>query len=393
MKKAVCVILLLGVGTIVPVAQGQVQAGTTGKPAQISQAVPYPTLDPPPGITPAQSREPFSWSLSASKLPKQTWTPQERKAYEARMEWFHNAKFGIFFHFLAGWQQWNSEKWNKWVDAVDVEKIADQAKEIGAGYVVIALGQNHLYSCAPNPVLDELWHLQPGQYTSRRDLPMDLYAALQMRGVAMMLYLSTDHQYKLPRPADCKGTDRYENWVKVAQWYSDHYGTRCKGWWVDGLDEDWTKDYRIRIHRALKHGNPGALVTSNSHEISDYLHGHCMVDWDRQRTVVKPFFGRWDPDFNNQWHVFLHVGHVWAESDTPKKTQDLVQYAFDVVRGGGVITFDLGMTKMVEGKLAGPFLEIQPGQFEQMKAVGTALRKIPVSDGRGTPDIHLVSAK
>jgi len=281
---------------------------------------PYAVLNPPAGITPAMTREPFSWSFPQQdnpdpnvpgRLPRRTWTPAERRAYEASLKWFHEAKYGIFFHYLSDpdWNTWDSEKWNKWVDAVDVEKLADQAKEIGAGYVFITLGQSVMYSCAPNAVIEKVWG---SQYTSKRDLPMDLYKALEKRGIAMMLYIATDHQHGMPRPTSLKESDLFDRWIEVAQWYSDHYGTRCKGWWVDGLLE-FTKDYRINIHKALKHGNPQALVASGTLEISDFLHGHCMPDWGRQSKVVKPFFGRWDPDFNIQWHVFQYVGPSWAE--------------------------------------------------------------------------------
>jgi hypothetical protein len=348
---------------------------------------PNPALHPPKGITPAQTREAFPWSFSGRRqYPKQTWTSAERKLYEQRVDWFHKAKYGIFFHFLSG-GKWTRDQWNRWVDAVDVEKVADQAKEIGAGYVCITLGQNQIYSCAPNAVIEKVW----GPYTSKRDLPLDLARALKKRGIPLLLYIATDNQYQMPRPASFRGNDRFQQWIDVARWYSDHYGADCKGWWVDGLEE-FTKDYCRNIHKALKHGNPDALVCSGQYELSDMLHGHCRPEWYRQSLVVKPFYGRWDPDFNIQWHVFQYVGGTWGAPGCTKKTEDLVKYASDVVRGGGVITFDLGTFKkscfwqypsnQPAGDGVGPYLEIQPDQFEQLKAVRDALQKIPVSDGR-----------
>ncbi|MEI8036906.1 MAG: hypothetical protein WCJ14_00825 [Verrucomicrobiota bacterium] len=361
-----------------------------------AEPVAYPTLNPPAGVTPAMTRQWFPWSCGkptdSRTLPKQAWTPEQRHAYEKRVEWFHDAKFGLFFHFLAFGEglnnfpsvgfQWTSEKWNAWVDAVDVDKVADQAQELGAGYVIITLGQNHRYACAPNPVLDKLWQLQPGQFNSRRDLPMDLYKALAKRNIPMMLYIAADNQHKLPTPASFKGTDARENWLKVIEWYSDHYGSCCKGWWVDGLRDDFgIKDYRVRLHQALKRGNPDALVASGHYEISDFVHGHCQYDWNRQQQQVKPYFGRWDPDFKIQWHTFQFIGHYWAASDTPKKTVDLANYAAAVVKGGGVITFDVGMYRTVDGTTVGPCLEIQENQLEQLRAVREALKDIPPTDG------------
>jgi hypothetical protein len=71
----------------------------------------------------------------------------------------------------------------------------------------------------------------------------------------------------------------------------------------------------------------------------------------------------------------------------------LVKYATDVIRGGGVITFDVATFRKSSfskypsdkpaGEGVGPYLEIQADQFEQLKAVRNALKDIPVSDGSG----------
>jgi hypothetical protein len=176
----------------------------------------YPLLDPPQGITPGQTRGARTEGFGFGLVSQQTWTAAERQAYEAKVDWFHKAKFGLFFDFLAFGAagdkcfpatatRWTEESWKQWVNAVDVEKVADQAKELGAGYVIITVGQNQRYACAPNPVMDELWGFRPGQYNSARDLPMDLYRALEKRGIPMMLYVAVDNQHQLARPRQLQG--------------------------------------------------------------------------------------------------------------------------------------------------------------------------------------------
>lgn len=360
--------------------------------------IPYSTLNPPKDITPAMTREAFPWSFpeykspaldAKQRYPRMVWTKENRREYEDKVEWFHQAKYGIFFHFLAG-GEWTLDEWNAWVDAVDVEKVADQAKEIGAGYVIITLGQHQIYSCAPNPVIDENW----GPYTSRRDLPMDLYEALKKRGISMMLYFNAgDLFHKMPKPASLEGEAGFKKWVEVAKWYSTHYGDKCKGWWVDGLT-DYCPGYCQDIHNALKAGNKNSLVASGQYELSEFVHGHCG-GWERQREVVKPFYGRWDPDFGIQWQVFQYIGSTWGEASTAWDEQEFVDYAADVIRGGGVFTFDLGTFdtgcfysleqyptgKREDGSRIGPRLEIYPNQFEVLKKVRDRLKDIPVSDG------------
>ena len=339
---------------------------------------PSPLLNPPRGVTPEFTRGPFGKQPATYAPRAWSWTPAERTAYEQRVKWFHEAKFGLFVHYLAfghpGPQsQWTSRKWNGWVDAADVERIADQAQELGAGYVIITLGQNAQYACAPNPVLDELWGLEPGQYNSRRDLPMDLCRALEERGIVLMLYGAVDNQYQLPVPAGWKPEDRFSNWVKVHQCYSDHYGEHCRGWWLDG-DSSQVPGYTANIMNACRHGNPDAIV-SHAFALSDFIHGHCGLDWGEQMRR-KPYWGRWDPEYKIQFHVLLHLGSDWGKSDTPKRTEDLVEYAADVVKGGGVITFEVGLWQTVNG-IVGPYLEIQPDQFAQLKAVSAVLKNIP----------------
>jgi hypothetical protein len=372
----------------------------------IAKPVPYSLLNPPPGITPAQTRSWFPWSPRGIRLPRPKWTKETRPTYEARVKWFHEAKWGLLCHFLAysepmltaekgplsarPAQTWTSKEWNAWVDAVDVEKFADQAQELGVGYVILTLGQWHQFTCGPNPVADKLWGFKPGQYNATRDLPMDLGKALAKRNIPLMLYIMAEDPNRYPRPTGWTAQDVNTAWIKATQWYSDHYGTLCKGWWVDGLG---TVDPKAKVEaaagycsefvKALKHGNADALVGCGVYEISDFIHGHCGPHWDRQSRDGKPFFGRWDRDFNIQWQVLQYVGRHWGATGVAHSTDEIVAYAADVVKGGGIITFDVGMLKTVAGKTVGPCLDLPPDQFEQLKAVRDALKNIPASDGSG----------
>ena len=79
----------------------------------------------------------------------------------------------------------------------------------------------------------------------------------------MTLYFATDNQHRMPMPPEIKGNARFDLWLQVAQWYSDHYGDKCKGWWVDGLIE-FVKDYPINMHKALRHLRGSALTDNLS---------------------------------------------------------------------------------------------------------------------------------
>lgn len=317
--------------------------------------------------------------------PQSRWTAEERAAYEAKVDWFHKAKYGLMFHFTTNMTEtpsdqrtsgWTSGKWNAWIDAVDVEKVADQAQEIGAGYVMICITQTGQYHCAPNPVLQEHWKFAPGQYNSERDLPMDLSQALAKRGLRLMLYTAAPGLYGLPLPSGMDRATAYRLWPDVMQWDSDHYGEACSGWWVDGLG-NFVPDHVRNFNAALRHGNPNTIIAGGGYELSDFTHGHCNADWTAQQKIL-PYFGRWDPEYKIQWHQFQFIGPDWGQPGVAHSTSDMVAYMKKIVEGGGVMTFDLGTH---DGRGNGPFLEIADDQMEQLCAIRDAVKDVPVSDG------------
>jgi hypothetical protein len=326
------------------------------------------------------------WEGGTPCPPANRWTPASRAAYEARVAWFHKARYGIMFHFTANSETtsaevsasgWTSEKWNVWVDAIDVDKVADQAKEAGAGYVMMCITQVGQYHCAPNPVLEKYWGLKPGQFSSRRDLPMDLSRALAKRGLRMMLYTHAALFYGLPLPRGMDKATAYRRWLEVMQWDSDHYGKAVSGWWVDG-PENFVPDYVEGFHAALRHGNPDTLIGDGYYELSDYLHGHCNPDnWAMQQKIL-PYFGRWEPEYNIQWHQFQFLGPSWGQPGVAHTTPDMVRYMKKIAAGGGVMTFDLGVH---DGKGRGPLLEIADDQMAQLCAIRDALKDVPLTDG------------
>jgi hypothetical protein len=325
-------------------------------------------------------------------------TPAEQKAFVEKLDWFYQAKYGLMYDFFPNMHrfrnpktriQWTSEKWNRWVDAVDVEKIAEQAEQVGAGYVIWTIGQGGGYVCAPNPVMRELFGLKPGQCESRRDLPMDLYHALKKRGIPLMLYTSCDgyltpgpnatqggwlrspkvaHKADQPTPEGCR------NMVKVVQWYSEHYGDKVKGWWLDGL-RDYVPNYTVDIHRAARSGNPNTIVASGSYQLSDFLHGQCVANWKKQQKYL-PEYGRWDETYGIQWQVYQYLGKSWGERSAAHSTQSMVNYATKVIEGGGVFTFDVGTFTEGPKRITGPHHVLSEPQLKQLLAVKKAVAQI-----------------
>jgi len=301
------------------------------------------------------------------------------------VHWFHKARYGLMFHFTTNMGEtpadqrtsgWTSAKWNAWIDAINVENVAAQAQEVGAGYVMTCITQKGQYYCAPSPVLEEYWGLKPGQYGSERDLPMDLAEALKKRGIRMMLYHAPCNFYGLPLATGMDRATAYRRWLEVMEQTSDHYGAACSGWWLDGLD-NLVPGYVHNTYAALRRGNPDSIIGDGHYELSDYVHGHCNAGWTAQQKIL-PYFGRWEPDYNIQWHQFQFLGPDWGQPGVAHTTPEMVTYMKKIAEGGGVMTFDPGTH---DGKGNGPFLEIADDQMEQLCAVRDALRDIPLTDG------------
>ena len=112
----------------------------------------------------------------------------------ANTDWFRDAKWGVFVHYLAGLPSADQPEgttvagWNERIDGFDVDGLARQLAAIEAGYLFITLGQNSGFMLAPNATYDALVPRRPSRL-SRRDLVADLSAALAPYGIPLLVYL------------------------------------------------------------------------------------------------------------------------------------------------------------------------------------------------------------
>lgn len=190
-------------------------------------------------------------------------------------------RFGIFNHFLYGDPGEGGETdlvdydWDARVAALDVDYIARQLHQMGAGYYCITLLQGKKYTIAPNAAFDRIAGTRPGEACARRDLVADLYEALRPYDIDLLLYYTGDGPYQDPVlgprfgfvPPRKNVSDAFvAKWAAVLEEYALRYGDRVKGWWVDGcFDHFGYNDRNLQpYYDAIKRGNPTAVTAFNN---------------------------------------------------------------------------------------------------------------------------------
>lgn len=301
-------------------------------------------------------------------------------------DWFKDARYGVFMHFLPG-----DANGLALVNDFDVEALAGQLEATGAKYFVITLGQNSGYMNSPNAAYDKRTGYAPGERCATRDLPLDLHRALRPKGIRLMLYLPcqvpnqdlrAQKAFGLPQGAKDQPLDLAfaEKWSEVIQEWSDRYGDKISGWWFDGGYEHIGFNDAIadRYAAAVKHGNSKAIVTFNP--------GVKVVRWTKAEDYTagelnEPLqaipAGRWLD--GSQWHVLTYLGDNWGRQNTRFTDEQWIEWARAVTAQQGVLTLDMGPNY---GAAAGPVGSLAEAQVKQVKAIKTALAQ---KDSAATP--------
>lgn len=327
-------------------------------------------------------------------------------------EWFADAGWGVLCHWLAaapssnGGAELSAEEWNRWVDAFDVNGLADQLAAVGAPYFFITLGQNSGHYLSPNATYDRHVGILPSK-CSRRDLVAELYDQLHPRGIELLVYLPSGAPSSDPVAVERLGwewgfeggqpnawgprrtgkrlADFQRKWEDIIREWSERWGPRIRGWWIDGCyfaDEMYRHEDEPNFRSlaaALKAGNPESIVAFNpgvvsniwddgsgryviSHtEHEDYTAGEC----DRALPECP---GPWveKNGHNARYHVLTYLGEFWCKGPPRFPDELVVGYTKHVVGRGGVITWDAPIER--SGLIPDVYVK-------QLTAIGREMRK------------------
>jgi alpha-L-fucosidase len=304
--------------------------------------------------------------------------PARAEPNNPNTDWFREAKYGVFMHFLPGDPNTFAQ-----VEQFDARALAAQLEQAGAKYLVLTLGQNSGYYNSPNAVYERYTGYVPGERCSKRDLPLDLYRVLQPRGIRLMLYLPCQvpnqdagaqkafglREGKQDQPLDLTFANK---WAEVIYEWSSRYGDKVAGWWFDGGYQHihFNEAIAAIYARAVKRGHPKAIVTFNPGvRLIHYTQAEDYTAGELNEPFKELPSSRWFE--GSQWHALTFLGSQWGQRNTRYTDQQWADWVRAVTAKGGVVTLDLGPNYDPK---AGPIGALDSAQLKQVKAVKAGVR-------------------
>ena len=286
-------------------------------------------------------------------------------------DWMRDGKYGIHIKYLNAIPRGGTTiaEFNQWVNAFDVDAFGEAVEQTGASWVIWPLGRTWFNS--PNATLESF----VGDFTSDRDLPLEIYDVLHERGIRLMLYAACD---KAKTDEDRAGkvalgwngdNNNYtstfvDNWSDVLKVWSDRYGKKISGWWLDHCRPNYassntacgTSNPELATYRThLFSGNPDDGILGINHgqratgdypchsPEDDYRAGHPS----KKSQQVAP--SRW---WNGlQWHYMFSLSRDWTSptgwgsAGVGTDTQELIDYVIENNRNEGVNTLSVFVYK------------------------------------------------
>lgn len=274
-----------------------------------------------------------------------------------KMQWFADAKLGIFIHWGMYSVNGIGESWsfhNKEISHADYlkqmkgftaskynpEQWAALIKESGARYAVITT--KHHDGMALWPTKQD--HLSVMKNTpAKRDVLKPFFEALDKHGVKRGAYFSLIDWSYPDYPGFLKDSNRYdaakepERWKRFQKFFQaqiDEVNSAYEPalWWFDGdwehSAEEWQSE---KVRKEILDANPSAIINGRLQGYGDYQTP------EQNFPVSRPEY--------NWWELCMTINNSWGyqPKDTAWKTPfEIITIFADVVSNGGNLLLDIG---------------------------------------------------
>lgn len=274
-----------------------------------------------------------------------------------KMQWFEDAKLGIFIHWGIyavngvdeSWSFYNKKiSWNDYMAQLkgftaskyNPAAWADLIKSSGARYTVITT--KHHDGVA-------LWNSKENHYNTakntpaNRDLLKPFYDEIRKRGIKAGAYFSLIDWSHPDYPGFMKDSSRYKikddpaRWERFRRFYQsqlNEVSTQFNPdlYWFDGDWEHSAEEWEsVKVRQSLLSKNPNAIINGRLMGYGDYETPEQNV------PVSRPRYNWWElcMTINNNWG-FQHKDTNW------KTPYEIIALFADVVSHGGNLLLDIG---------------------------------------------------
>lgn len=274
-----------------------------------------------------------------------------------KMQWFSDAKLGIFIHWGIYSVKGVDESWSfynkkiSWTDYMsqlkgftastyDPEAWASLIKESGARYAVMTT--KHHDGVA-------LWDTKEKHYDvvnhtpAKRDLLAPFYASIRKQGIRAGAYFSLIDWSHPDYPGFMKDSARYKiendpaRWKRFQQFYQSQINEignlfNPDLWWFDGDWEHSAEEWEsVKVRAMLLNRNPNTIINGRLQGYGDY------ETPEQNFPVTRPRY--------NWWELCMTINNNWGYQplDTNWKTPyEIITIFADAVSNGGNLLLDIG---------------------------------------------------
>ncbi|GDX44047.1 alpha-L-fucosidase [Bacteroidota bacterium] len=291
----------------------------------------------------------FQQLCAQDKIPAET--------IKSKMQWFQDAKLGIFIHWgiyaVKGvdesWSFYNKlmsyDEYMKQLDGFTASKYnpsdwADLIQQSGARYAVMTT--KHHDGVA-------LWNTKQDHYNivrntpAKRDLLEPLFSALRKRNLKVGTYFSlidwsrNDYDQFKRDSLRYKLKDQPNRWKQFQQFFQSQIEEISALYnpdlfWFDGDWEHNAEEWEsVKVRSSILAKNPNAIINGRLAGYGDY------VTPEQNIPVTKPAYNWWElcMTINNNW------GFQFRDTNW-KKPNEIITLFADVVGNGGNLLLDIG---------------------------------------------------
>jgi alpha-L-fucosidase len=281
---------------------------------------------------------------------------QADAAKVARMQWFADAKFGIFIHWGIYAVDGITESWSFFDGYVSYADYMKQAKGFTASHydpqawadLIKASGAKYAVLTSKHHDGMALWDTKQGlnvvkDTPAHRDLVAPFVNALRKDGLKVGLYFSLIDWSSPLYPAFTQGHPRYEikddpaRWQRFVTYYEDQVHDLTHRfhpdlYWFDGGWEHSAEEWHAQaLHDWIRANNPDAIINGRLPGFGDYGTPEQGV------PITRP------PD--KYWELCLTMNNSWGwqpNDDHFKTPYEIIRILSGTLDMGGNLLLDIG---------------------------------------------------